>query len=45
MEALEEKQQSEKGHKARGKIIPEDCKGQAGLRYGIPGAFNQVLKI
>lgn len=27
MEALEEKQQGEKGHKARGKIIPEDCKG------------------
>lgn len=27
MEALEEEQQSEKGHKTGGKVVPEDCKG------------------
>ncbi len=44
VKAFEEKQQSEKGHKARREIIPEDCKGQTGLGHRIPGAFNQMLK-
>ena len=43
VEALEEEQQREEGHEARGEVVPEHGEGQAGLRHGVPRALNQVL--
>lgn len=43
MEALEEEQEGEEGHKARGEVVPEHGEGQARLRHRIPGALDEVL--
>lgn len=43
MEALEEEQQGEEGHKAWGEVVPEDGEGQARLGHGVPGALDEVL--
>lgn len=36
VEALEEEEEGEKGNEARAEVVPEDGKGQAGLRHGVP---------
>lgn len=36
VEALEEEQECEKGHKTGAEVIPEDCEGKAGLGHCIP---------
>lgn len=36
VEALEEEEESEEGHKTGAEVIPEDCEGKAGLGHCIP---------
>lgn len=44
VEALEEEQEGEEGHEARGEIISEHSEGQTRLCDSVPGALDEMLQ-